>query len=445
MSKLIVSIGGTGQMVLHYFYQLYLLGLLDLDNFYSLVIDTDRINGGIQRIKKFMEDLQFGQTENQAYGKQVPLIDTLKIDIAEKDDVLNILTNRAEIDESRPLFPAQAYFSDNSLRQKVGSGLYYRPCLSTLIAGDWLRDRNLPIENRSIVVIVASIIGGTGSGLIGPVVDELNRIAAAKNWSLRFRLVLFGNYFSTDEVEIGSRFQSNQVFVLKSLEEIMKGNVQLFHIVGGLNVNANMKRNPDHEKKGSYIPWPQEGEPFWQGVRALIHFLSAELRDMPNEFAEKEITEIPSETLNWEAANLRRSRITQFVTTMVKKKLFQRMGRENYFNHIWGDNPKQMLSQFWTIYKMTERGPKALNAFTGSAQARLQALWQGEGDVMGFREIFPQLSGNDEKLTFRPGDIATHQWPIEPGQHDKRLFQEKDITASKLAANWLYWAMRGGR
>ena len=56
MSK-VLAIGGTGQLVAHYYLQLYLLGVIsapaDL-----VVIDTDDIIPGIHRIKTFLELLR---------------------------------------------------------------------------------------------------------------------------------------------------------------------------------------------------------------------------------------------------------------------------------------------------------------------------------------------------------------------------------------------------
>src|SRR5262245_22150430 len=102
----LICVGGTGQMVLHYYLQLYMLGLIK-HPFEGVVIDTDDVIASISSVKKFLEDLQFGTDPcDGVEGIEISTIVTPKVPAPVSDKVVTALTGQREINEH----PARAFF-----------------------------------------------------------------------------------------------------------------------------------------------------------------------------------------------------------------------------------------------------------------------------------------------------------------------------------------------
>jgi len=56
MNRVIVAIGGTGQMVLHYYTQLFLVGMVR-QPFRALVFDTDDFSPSLQFLSDYLSDI----------------------------------------------------------------------------------------------------------------------------------------------------------------------------------------------------------------------------------------------------------------------------------------------------------------------------------------------------------------------------------------------------
>src|SRR5512145_1226874 len=90
---LVVALGGTGQLVLHYLAQWHLLGLeADTGPMRALVIDQDQPLASL----RFAQSLLAGEAPHA-------------------------------------LHPARALFDRATLAQEVGEGLYGRPCLAPVL------------------------------------------------------------------------------------------------------------------------------------------------------------------------------------------------------------------------------------------------------------------------------------------------------------------------
>ncbi|HWW77798.1 MAG TPA: hypothetical protein VNZ44_20505, partial [Pyrinomonadaceae bacterium] len=274
----IICVGGTGQMVLHYYLQLYLLGVIQ-HPFEAVVVDTDDIISSIKTTKKLFDDLQYGPGPGQALGAQVPVIQSIKIGTQMAATPIEVLTGRKDADPH----PVQAFFNRETLEQPLKHGLFARPALSSVITQDPLRSTALRPRANSTLVIVGSILGGTGGGLTAPIIDTiLSRIKREGVARVQMRAVLFSEYFTPDDKIIGGslvRFKSNQALVMRSIREALE-DVHSFHIVGGPGTDTALKRAPQDEKKGEHLSWPEEEtSPFWQGAKALEHLLTETTKD----------------------------------------------------------------------------------------------------------------------------------------------------------------------
>src|SRR5512145_2632399 len=153
---LVVALGGTGQLVLHYLVQWHLLGLeADTGPMRALVIDQDQPLASL----RFAQSLFARLADPRgllATGAPAPWIREARLDIGDGHARLETLLAG---EAPHALHPARALFDRATLAQEVGEGLYGRPCLAPVL---W------PRHGESIrQAIDAACQEGVGSG--GPV------------------------------------------------------------------------------------------------------------------------------------------------------------------------------------------------------------------------------------------------------------------------------------
>src|SRR5882724_9491093 len=114
MKYKIVAVGGTGQMVLHYYLQLYLLGVVE-DCFEAVVVDSDDVIPTIRTVQKFFESLQYGDQGNEGFGKvRIPVIKTVSVRPPGRGTVFEALTKLEAWDRREP-HPVHAFFDKKTL------------------------------------------------------------------------------------------------------------------------------------------------------------------------------------------------------------------------------------------------------------------------------------------------------------------------------------------
>lgn len=436
-----VCVGGTGQMVLHYYLQLYMLGVIR-HPFEAVVVDTDEIISSINTVKKFFEDVRYGPDDGQALGAQVPVIETIRIGTQAEATALEALTGRKDAD----LHPVQAFFNRDTLGQNLKHGLFARPALSSVITQDPLRNTALRPRPNSTLVIVGSVFGGTSGGLTAPIIDTIKARVKRENISrVLMRAVLFSEYFTPDDKIIGGslvRFKSNQALVMRSVREALE-DVHSFHIVGGPGSNTALKRTPAEEKKGEHLPWPdEETNPFWQGAKALEYLLTETTRDKQLDFEEREVDEHFQSPVMLSSAQLRLKQGLHIAQQMIDKEVVQRMAADPWVNYIWGDKLSDLIAHFWSIDVSREGGKNRVRDFPRKLQGALEAIWRGEGEEPGLRTLFPRLT---ESYKVVPANIRRIPWPeVREERRDEKLFNGAGKAARKCAATLIFWALRKG-
>lgn len=437
----IICVGGTGQMVLHYYLQLYLLGVIQ-HPFEAVVVDTDDIISSINTAKKLFDDLQYGPGTGQALGAQVPVIQSIKIGTQMAANPIEVLTGRKDADPH----PVQAFFNRETLEQPLKHGLFARPALSSVITQDPLRSTALRPHANSTLVIVGSILGGTGGGLAAPIIDTiLTRIKREGVARVQMRAVLFSEYFTPDDKIIGGslvRFKSNQALVMRSIREALE-DVHSFHVVGGPGSSTALKRTPQDEKKGEHLAWPEdEASPFWQGAKALEHLLTETTKDRQVEFEEREVDDqFPSHIL-LPRAQLRLKQGLHIAENFVGKEVVLRMAADPWVRFIWGDGLANLIAHYWSIDVARQGSKGRVRNFPHQLQRALEAVWRGEGEEPGLRTLFPRLT-EDYKVS--PGNIRRIPWPdVREERRDEKLFDGTGKAARKCAATLLFWALRKG-
>jgi hypothetical protein len=440
MNYKLVCIGGTGQMVLHYYAQLYLIGLIE-EPFEATVVDTDSVIASLRTLRDFFSNLQYGSDATEGVQTDVPTIFTPRVPIPTDDKVGTALTGRP-VEEVDDRHPVRALFNEQTLVQSVNQGLYARPALSSVMSKEIFKDDSLAPKNNSTTVFVGSVIGGTSGGLLAPVVDAMKERQLLNDiLALKMRAVLYGRYFTPDDSIIPDavkRFNSNQLLVLQSIKEALQ-QLHSYSIVGGTG-SMDYTRDPNLEKDARQMPWQEENEPFWFGSQACEYLLKENVIPAAANFSDREVRDDFKRPVSRDAAVKALKQRLAFADTFVEKKVVERLSREPWVNAIWGNKLTELIGSFWNIAVAAEGG-KRISSFPEKVQNALVDLWNGADERLGLRYVFPAASPE----TTQPASIQRLNWPtLDQSKVNKNLFTSADVTAKRAAATILFTIMRRG-
>ncbi|MDX2044371.1 MAG: hypothetical protein SF097_24390 [Acidobacteriota bacterium] len=438
----IVAIGGTGQLVLHYYLQLYLLGVIT-DPFEAVVVDTDDLIRSLSAGSDFLADLQYGPEHNEALGAIVPAIEWVEVSSNDYNTVADALTGGYGFSDMTR-HPMQAFFNRDTLVQNLSQGLYARPALSSVISQEKLQSEALIPQNDSVLAIVSSVLGGTGGGLTAPIIAQIQSHAKEVDVTMKLRAVIFGEYFNPDQKESKierKRIQSNQTLVLRSLREALK-DVHSFYIVGGPKAQL-ISRDAEQEKKGEQLPWPKEAsDPIWHGMQALEYLFTETKMSGTDEFEKREV-EVFDDPNDLAKANTRLKQRLLTVENLIKKEAVVRMAKDPWASLIWGAGFTRLIIHFWSIAARVEGGKERVADFPTKVQQALKTLWRGKEDQLGLGKLFPQLT---ESHPVRPKNLSKIGWPEVSGRlrFDPDLMGGVDEIARRAAATILFRVLREG-
>ena len=435
----LICIGGTGQMVLHYYLQLYLLGLVD-QAFEAVLIDTDAVNASIRSVQEFLTELQYGADVNVGADGPIAEIKTPSISAPNNDKVIKALTGREEHEIQE--HPVRAFFNEETLTQTVHQGLFARPALSSVMSHNLFANNSLDPKKESTVVFVGSVIGGTSGGLLAPIVYSVHsRQIENAIEQVKMRAVLFGRYFVPNDGIISDatkRFSSNEVLVLKSVQEALN-ELHSYFVVGGTE-SVDVGRDPNLEKNAIELSWPGEREPFWRGIQAAEYLLKETARPAATGFADREVPDFVHPIAMAEAEKTRRLRLS-FVDQLIGKEVVLRLAKDPWCRAIWGNKLTSLLSKFWTI-AIDAEGGKPVNNFPQRVQDALETLWRGKNQRLGLRSLFPTT----EFQPVSPGSYAKVEWPlVDESKRLQSLFGDAESVAKRAAATIMFAGLRKGK
>jgi hypothetical protein len=432
MTSKIICLGGTGQMLLHYYLQLYMIGMV-ADPFQAVVIDTDDILPSLQTSAKFLELL------GPEVG-QVPSIRMVKLATTSASSAFELLTG-INTDQAPPLVPAHAFFDSETLGMDLTNGLFARPALSSVVSVEEIEERVVMPDHGATVVVAGSLIGGTGGGLIAPVIDLLRRYLDVNGVSAKIRAVLFGEYFEPDPGRIElRRLQSNQLLVLKTAREALR-ELHSFTIVGGPG-EPRIPKMPD--KNAPNIVWPDDDtHPFWTGVTALHYLLTDTIMPANADFRQREVTDIP-DALELKRCRQRLSDAMHVVEALVHRDVIGSMTAEPWLRYLWGEPLTQVVAHYWrTAAKVAGEWDRAKD-FPNALQHAIEAVWRGAGQARGVASVFPSIN---PRHAVRPRSFRRVPWPaIDRSVPYNRAAYDAGLTAAaRCAATLTFAALREGR
>ncbi len=435
MKNLIVTVGGAGQNVLHYYTQLYLTGAVELP-FKALVIDADESVASL----RFMSE--FFPLAGVLAANEIPSIALERVQPANSaGEVRNSLGYYRAAEANSYEHPAQAFFCAESLGQQVANGLFGRPCLSAVMALQRTMEslERLRIEPGMTITVVCSCVGGTGAGLAIQVLDWLTRRAAAVGGGTSVRLVLLGQFFRIRDEAIqrqDSRSKSHRLLFAKMLEF----SVPRLHSFAFIE-DPIMDDRPKTESQAKNLPWPQPAEPYWRATNALDFLLHDRIREQKNIFEEKEV-DLSSYAgrLDHPSAQTKRALGVARVGTFVEKEVFKRIFAEVIPHRTWGTDLTGFIRQVLRL--MEAGGGKASDhrALGEVGQAEMRKLWAG-GESYGLRMLFPP---GDNSIC-GVGEISGAAWPtIQIDRLDAAKFLNVQSAGKMLAATVMFSLLRSG-
>ncbi len=420
--NVIISVGGTGQMILHYYSCLYLIGYFR-ESFRALVVDTDNLIPSLDFLGRFFDDVR------RALGRRgdsdVPSVDYLRLEAPEAGSVGELLSGR-DLNSDAFIHPAQAFFSQDDLRQRIREGLFVRPALSSLLRMQPLWEHLRHIPTGSKICIAGSCVGGTGAGLILPIRDCLEEVPGG---SFSIRAVILGQFFQPGPgktVDI-DRVRSNEAVFRLALQNATTS-FDYYATPGVAPLEAD--RLPPKEMRHSPWPGPEDArDPYWAGSMAVDQVLQENKRDKKSP-EPLQITPVePARAV--ELAEAAMARVRQFI----HHRILNQIGMEAFPERVWQGLARTLITYSHGLgWDPVE--------FGRSLQDELQSRWAPVKPTdYGLSDVFPNPS---KPPAVRPLDIIGCAWPEKPNDVSRDTIRSSDTAKQSVSALMLYTLLRGG-
>lgn len=432
MANMIIAVGGTGQVLLHYYTQLFLIGSKAVPHpFRAVVVDGDRLMGSLETYSDF-----FSKVALREGTQHTPNIQYIHIEIPPSNNVRHALTGNGDA-EPEGFHPVDAFFSRSAQAQDVREGLFARPCLSAVIGAKW-RLPQIALDGVERIVVLGSLIGGTGGGLIAPLIAELQRRAP----TAKVVAVLMGEFFQnagtgvtkSEKVDDARRrFPSNKLMTARSVRDVSGAQLKYLIFIDPPE-SRRVVRDTDAEQRALNLPWPDETQPYWQALTGVATLTDESLSDRPeNEIAELQPT--PTKCpypANW---NLLVA-AWQRANSLSHKSVLSMIARDPFASRIWGRKLVNLIGSHWEQV----RGNRTLNfahskSFCDQVQDQLNSWWTKLDATM------PSLP---VKKTCSVEHLARLEWGEPGGQLAGDVLSSPATVLDTSAAAVLFRALRGG-
>lgn len=415
----IVAVGGTGQMVLHFYAQLFLTGSIEAP-FQALVVDTDRLSPSLACLKQLFDEARVAAGPNAALA--MPKIEYLPVGRDEQGTVEDLLAG-GPLDDSRFAHSLQAFFSASDRKQSVREGLFARPALSAVLALDQLREKLRYLPNGSRVGVVSSMIGGTGAGLTLPILDLLQRQPGTGH---ELRAVFLSMYFQPDpsvRKDQLDTFRSNQA-CFELTRKSMLAPLDHFAVIDGPQIH----RDKSTESSMRHYSWPEtENHPYWKALSALKSVLEENVRDRG--------LEIPYDFQPLDRNSFRESmqKAVARIHSFCRHRVLNQIAADLFVDHVWGG-----LAKFLRSYADCMNWERT--SFARQLQAEVQSLWSPPATASyGLIHVFPEATRRFRTL---PRDIAGCAWKQKPDDVTRDSLGSQVDATRRIAALVLYTLLR---
>lgn len=408
MNSWIIAVGGTGQMVAHYYLQLALLGA-GVRNARISIVDTDQSLRSLRYLEdSFLPLIEYGLGVDERL-ERVPRVDTIQVrPRLQGNDIMHLLTMTNPPEGEGFEHEVQAYFTREMLSQAANQGLFARPALSAVVAlAPLLRALDTAgLEDNTRIVLVSSCIGGTGGGLTVPLLFRLQSLARSRT-NVSLRLVLLGRYFEFQQGVVGdeqNRFESNKTLFLKALSESV-ADLHSYAFIENVRMPGRDQRN---EADARHMPWPEIERPYWKALTAVHYLLTESARAMQPDFSAKCVAE------NEHAGAIRRDEADRLlhdalgrVNALIQRKLVLAAEREPFPARQWGRPFANLIGAYYRRALAGAGGDaRALDGAAQRVQEELMRVWAPPRAEYGLGTLFPQIACR----TASPNQMRSTGW-----------------------------------
>lgn len=419
----LVCIGGTGQLVLHYYCLLHLSGLIK-EPFDAVVIDRDELLPSLEQMKALFDLLPTGGA--QSFGMDVPKIRYSRLEIDGAGTVNHLLMRADQALGAAHTTAADALFDPSTLAANPDRGLYFRPAVSSVVRVE--ADDLLLAPHGEAVVAVASILGGTGAGLYLKVIDRIHAWSKERGvQDPNVRLALVGEYFAPDP-QRGDvpRLRSNQYFAARALLE-RKPPVKKFCVLGGPGSGQFVRPDTNRDRIG--LP-EIDSHPIWAAVVATRFLATDVISAAAADFKDREMEGTPGEDARRLTLGTFRETIGRAFAAagaLSSRGVLSAIAAESARDAVWGRELPRMAD-------FLRRSSGGTGTWARDVDLAMSDLWKNLKLAMPV-DVPPAKS---------PKELRVRHWPARAdGIGDKAHFDNNERSVRRSAANLLYHCLRG--
>lgn len=407
MKHVIIAVGGTGQLLLTHYCQLFVTGQVN-QPFRAIVLDTDRFSRRLSLFQKFFQDARNGGRNPNSIPEI--LWRPLERDVAAPGNQIKDVFGARELSDGGYQHPVQALLGRGTLVQSAAEGLFSRPCAAAfLLPGTDTMISGADIGSGATVVLAASAVGGTGGGLTVPLLCQVQRIADATQ-GVRMRAVLLGEYFVPSAGVLDQetlRFQSNKRWLLQSIAYSADRLEHIAWLDPDRNADRLPQRDANNELDGLRVPWCEENKAPWQGTAALEYLLNDSIHDVAPDFAAREIRpEIFSPVFQQRTCLQRLHTAASRANTFVRKQVPTLVAQEALPGRVWGDRLPFLLSRYYRLAQR-HRPELTVSSFSAGLCLALRSYWtELQGALPPFDKEHVSV-GQISRVSWDPPDSQT--------------------------------------
>lgn len=436
--NLIFAVGGTGQEILHHINTMYLTGAIK-DSYAAYVVDTDQILGSLAYLEAFYKHSGSVLKDLVSHGGQriqpPPQISLMPCGGFGAGTVHEQLSGK-----TLPAMPSyentlNAFFSREELALKTEEGLYGRPALSSVLVAETVLDRiNEPVvANAKRIFVIGSMIGGTGGGLIVPILAKLQTICEP---ATSLFCIALGEYFNPDEGKLDdavTRFRSNWLMTRTLLEHAVP-ELWKYALIDDLKLDGKSAL-PTTE-----APFPTEQNPFWRAVVAYKHLAEDTTTDQGHSFSAKAVSwNTMKSALFYADAIQGIDNARAQLSVLQRHSPMTAICREPFPKPCWG-NFANFASSFIALHAKGRGLDADPTSFLGKIQKHLKAgvqlsIERSEMTTLG---LFPARG----IVSATPNSFRELKWPNLGPDPLGGAFKSEDDSARAVAAATNYCAAR---
>jgi hypothetical protein len=271
---------------------------------------------------------------------------------------------------------------------------------------------------------------------------------ARRHTGVTLKAVWLGEYFIPDERVVENapvRFASNKTFFLKSTEHAAPDLIRFAWIDPDRKEDKLAGRDANAELDRPHLGWTEENQPFWQGLKAMVHLLRDRAKDAPVQFVDKEVSveQFEKELSRSVAEQVLRAGLGR-ASALVRHNVVVRLASEARPEAVWGAALTNSTRGYADALRRGTAGQEGdAGAFCAGVQRELATWWNGgRQDCFALPGLFPSMNERPARVE----ELRSVRWSAPPRDLSGPAFRNSAAACRTAAAALLDSALRkGGR